>query len=255
MGAGTHPDVATLEPEAPGKALKIEEVRELIRLMSLKTVGQGPRIALVRDAHGLTIDAQSALLKLLEEPPGSALIVLVTENPSGLLATVRSRCQAFRFGAVAAQDLETLLLAAGRDAETARRAAALARGRVNLALDYSPELVADRDELISSVEQLPGGDGLGAEPLVAALAERMKQGRPGLEELLEWTIHRIETAVGFPPGAESPALAEILQNSSTADFTALLTRAEGIQRTIEALDRNANSRLALRDLLFDLENG
>jgi DNA polymerase-3 subunit delta' len=110
IGAGSHPDVAMLAPEAAGKSIGIDEVRELIRLMALKCVGAGPRIAIVRDAHELTHEAQSAFLKLLEEPPGHAVIVLVTENPAGLLQTVRSRCQTLRFGTVSADAITTLLV-------------------------------------------------------------------------------------------------------------------------------------------------
>lgn len=253
VGAGSHADVLELEPETDGKSIKIESVREMIRLMSLKCVSTGPRVALVRDAHQLTFEAQSALLKILEEPPGSALIVLVTENPAALLATVRSRCQTFRFGALAVADIEALLVAAGKDRDVARRAACLAKGRVALALDYSAELVADRDQLIASFEALRSADGTDPEPLVAALVERRKDGGPGLEEMLDWTLERIEAALGFAPAAESDALSTLLDGSTPADVPRLLARADAIQRTLDALDRNANAKLAIRDMLLDRE--
>jgi DNA polymerase-3 subunit delta' len=153
IGAGSHPDVAVLAPAEPGKAIGIDEVRELIRLMSLKCVGRGPRIAIVREAHELTHEAQSAFLKLLEEPPGSAVIVLVTENPAGLLQTVRSRCQTLRFGGVPVDDIARVLVAAGRDPDAARRAAELAMGSVGRAFMLTPELIEDRDQLIAALRR------------------------------------------------------------------------------------------------------
>jgi len=253
IGAGSHPDVTTLAPEAAGKAIKIEDVRDLIRRMSLKSMSAGPRIAILRDAHQLTIDAQSSLLKLLEEPPGSSVIVLVTENPAALLPTVRSRCQTLRFGAVTAADIAAILCAAGRDDESAARAAALALGSVGRALALTPEAVADRDELIRTVEALDGHDPQGVEDLTASLVERRKDERAGLEEVLVWTLLRIEAAFGHVPTAESAELAPLLAATTPADAARLLERAQRVHWTLDALARNANAKIAIRDLLIRLE--
>lgn len=250
IAAGSHPDVLSLVPEAPGKAIGIDLVRDLIRMMSLMRMSAGPRIAIVRDAHRLTMEAQSALLKLLEEPPGAALIVLVTENPASLLATVRSRCQAFRFGAVPAEIVTAILVERGVDRATAERAATLSFGSVGKALALTPEVVADRDDLIHSVESLRSGDPADLELLVASLVERRKQEKAGLDEVLQWTLLRIEAAHGHPPDSESEKLAPILAATTESDVPRLLERAERVQWTLEALDRNANAKLAIRDLLL-----
>jgi DNA polymerase-3 subunit delta' len=251
IGAGSHADVAVLAPQEPGKAIGIDEVRELIRLMSLKCVGRGPRIALVRDAHELTHEAQSAFLKLLEEPPGSAVIVLVTENPAGLLQTVRSRCQTLRFGGVAVNDIASILVTAGRDPDAARRAAELAMASVGRAFTLTPELIEDRDQLIAAMEALRGSDPGELEQHTTALVERTKQGRAGLEDFFQWTMQRIEAALEGDPGVESTPPDVV----GTADPSRLLQRAERIRWTLDALDRNANAKLVIRDLLLDLENG
>jgi DNA polymerase-3 subunit delta' len=250
IAAGSHPDVLAVAPEAPGKSIGIDPVRDLIRMMSLMRMSSGPRIAIVRDAHRLTMEAQGALLKLLEEPPGAALIVLVTENPAALLATVRSRCQAFRFGAVPAEIVATILVERGLDRTTAERAATLSFGSVGKALALTPEVVADRDDLIHSVESLRAGDPADLELLVASLVERRKQEKAGLEEVLQWTLLRIEAAHGHPPESESEKLAPILAATTERDVPRLLERAERVQWTLEALDRNANAKLAIRDLLL-----
>jgi DNA polymerase-3 subunit delta' len=253
IGAGSHPDVAVLAPEAPGKAIGIDEVRELIRLMSLKCVSRGPRVAIVRDAQELSHEAQSAFLKLLEEPPGRAVIVLVTENPAGLLQTVRSRCQTVRFGTVAVDDIAKLLVASGRKPDDASRAAALAMGSVGRALGVTPELIEDRDQLIAAIEALRDADPGDLEQQMTVLVERTKQGRAGLEDLFQWTMQRIEAALGWETGVESGTLVDL--GGDTVDPSRLLHRAERIRWTLDALDRNANAKIAIRDLLYDLENG
>jgi len=255
IGAGSHPDVTVIAPEAPGKEIRIDEIRELIRSMALKRVSRGPRIAIVRDAHDLSHAAQSALLKLLEEPPGSAVIVLVTENPAALLQTVRSRCQTLRFGAVAIDDIMTLLVGEGRDPIVARRAAELAQGSVGRALTLTPESIEDRDQLIAAVEGLRGADPGEIEQRTTDLVERTKQGRAGLEEMFQWTMQRIEAALGQEAGVESGTLADLGSDIAIEEPRRLLRRAERIRWTLDALDRNANAKLAIRDLLLDLENG
>lgn len=255
IGAGSHADVVLLGPEAPGKSIGIGEVRELIRLMALKRVSRGPRIAIVRDAHELTHEAQSAFLKLLEEPPGSAVIVLVTENPAGLLQTVRSRCQTVRFGGVPADEIMSILVATGRDAADAERAAALATGSIGRALTLTADVIADRDQLIAAVESLRGADPGEVDLQTTALVERTKQGRAGLEELFQWTMQRIEAALAPDGGVESGTNEGVPAASTDADAGRLLRRAERIRETLDALDRNANAKLVIRELLLDLETG
>jgi DNA polymerase-3 subunit delta' len=253
IAAGSHPDVTTLAPEVAGKAIGIDPVRDLIRLMSLRSMSAGPRLAIVRDAHRLTVEAQSALLKLLEEPPGAAVIMLVTENPAALLPTVRSRCQTLRFGAVPADAIASILRDAGRDEPAAARAAALALGSVGRALALSPDAISDRDALIRAVEALDPSDPQCLEDLAAELVERRKEERAGLEELLAWTLARIEAAFGHLPPAESAELAPLLAATVPGDASRLLERAERVHWTLDALARNANAKLAIRDLLLDLE--
>ena len=71
------------------------------------------RVAIINDAHRMTNEAANALLKTIEEPPASALIVLVTESPESLLPTIRSRCQQVRFFPLSPAEIKLLLLQNG----------------------------------------------------------------------------------------------------------------------------------------------
>jgi DNA polymerase-3 subunit delta' len=75
------------------KDIGIDQARELKRFVQLQAVAAARKMAVIDDADRLSLAAQNALLKTLEEPPGRAVVVLVTASPGALLTTVRSRCQ------------------------------------------------------------------------------------------------------------------------------------------------------------------
>jgi DNA polymerase-3 subunit delta' len=76
-------------------SISIEQIRELLAFFQLKVPGSAPvkRAAVIARAETMTHEAQNALLKLLEEPPADSVLVLATDRPQELLATVRSRLQ------------------------------------------------------------------------------------------------------------------------------------------------------------------
>ncbi len=78
-----------------GKAISIDEVRELERFLSLKVPvdKEFNRAVIIQDAQYLSLEAQNALLKLLEEPPEGTIIILTTNHSQSLLPTIRSRAQ------------------------------------------------------------------------------------------------------------------------------------------------------------------
>lgn len=89
-----YPYKAVLSAE-DGKAIGIETVRGLEQFLSLKVPRSGPynQAVIIEDAEALTLEAQNALLKTLEEPPQASLIVLSASHEQSLLPTVRSRAQ------------------------------------------------------------------------------------------------------------------------------------------------------------------
>jgi DNA polymerase III delta subunit-like protein len=153
-----HPDVHRLAPGGPGDQIRIGSrerpedgtVRRLVADLVLLPVEGGARVAIVERADRLTDDAQTALLKTLEEPPAGVTIVLCADDEDRLMPTVRSRAARIRLGPVAVRDVEAILAdAAAADPATAARLARLSSGRPGLALllARSPEAVAARDEI------------------------------------------------------------------------------------------------------------
>lgn len=253
VAAATHPDLNILSPAEAGKDIGIDEARWLIAAMALKPVHAGPRLAIIRDAHALTVHAQSALLKLIEEPPGFAVIILVSENPAALLPTVRSRCQAVRLGLLDEPTIAGLLVRHGYDQEHAQAAAAAASGSVGRALALSDEALADRQRLLTDFESFrSSGSSPDLATFVDDLSERNRSNRHGLATLLEWQLKKIEAALGYAKYENCDKLTSILSAASPHETTALLEEAGRIHSTMGALSSRANVKIAIRDLLLDI---
>jgi DNA polymerase-3 subunit delta' len=91
-----HPDLAWLRP--PGNQHLVDEVRErVIGAVSFRPFEGERRLFVIEDAEAMAEESQNALLKTLEEPPAYAHLLLVSSEPAGLLATVRSRCREIPF--------------------------------------------------------------------------------------------------------------------------------------------------------------
>ena len=93
-GFDGHAQSLIISPE-DGKAIGIESARQLERFMRLKVPSDKPynRAAIIEDSHLMSIEAQNALLKTLEEPPAGTLIIMTVSYEPALLPTVRSRAQ------------------------------------------------------------------------------------------------------------------------------------------------------------------
>ena len=93
--AGTHPDLLMVEPEEKGKQIKIEQVRKVTEFVNTTAQRGQSKVVLLGPAEAMNINASNALLKSLEEPSGNVTLLLYSHQPSGLLATIKSRCQQF----------------------------------------------------------------------------------------------------------------------------------------------------------------
>jgi DNA polymerase III subunit delta' len=97
VSAGTHPDLLEVTLE-DSKQIRIEQIRELIHWATQTSQQGGYKVCTINPADKLNIQSANALLKVLEEPPPNTLICLVTDQPTRLLPTLRSRCQRIDLG-------------------------------------------------------------------------------------------------------------------------------------------------------------
>jgi DNA polymerase-3 subunit delta' len=102
IASHAHTDFRVVEPEYDEKKgefareISVDQAREIAEFLSL-TPGEGNwRVVIIDSIDQLNVNAANAILKILEEPPGQALLILISHNPGKLLPTIRSRCRQLR---------------------------------------------------------------------------------------------------------------------------------------------------------------
>ncbi|MEP6569602.1 MAG: DNA polymerase III subunit delta' C-terminal domain-containing protein [Acidobacteriota bacterium] len=126
-----HPDVGMVV--APKRVLLVDQMRLIEREANYRPYEGKARLFLIEEAEKLNESSANALLKVLEEPPHTSHIVLLTSRPGMLLPTIHSRCQAIRFSPVTPPEIEAHLvknkIANGSEARIRARVARGSLGR------------------------------------------------------------------------------------------------------------------------------
>jgi DNA polymerase-3 subunit delta' len=142
---GFNSDLHILKPEDGKKAISIEQVRQFIKDLSLSSFLNAYKIGIIKEADSLTPEAQSAILKTLEEPKGETVVILLAQSEENLLPTILSRAQKLYFNPVKAETIYDYLLAEhGAQRSLAKDLANLALGRPLKAARFlaNPEIYA-----------------------------------------------------------------------------------------------------------------
>lgn len=132
-----HPDVLIIPPDPPQLLIKLGQVRTLIQSANYLPA-EAPKKVFIITASSFMKEAANSLLKVLEEPPATAHIILLTENPGELLPTIRSRAALVRLGALPVEEVEMLLRDRRSDVPPKQRTliARLAQGAAGRALSF-----------------------------------------------------------------------------------------------------------------------
>jgi DNA polymerase III subunit delta' len=269
VAAATHADLLTIERTLDPRRgrlkseIGVAEAREAAQFLRLSAAEEGWRVVVIDGAEEMTRNAQNALLKILEEPPSRALLVLVSHNPGRLLPTIRSRCRNVLLAPLSPPLVARLIAGAEPQIEAEEREALalLSEGSIGRALDLwaagGLELYRSLLGLLSGVPKLD----LGA---LHAFADRLV--RPGAEdglrvagELLLELVARV--AVAAAGGRQEP---EILAGEGRV-LSALAARGEAsrwvlVRERIEqgfarARDLNLDKKQAILAAFFAIEEG
>jgi DNA polymerase III subunit delta' len=147
----THPDVVVIPPDPPQLLIKMGQVRSIVQRI-YRLPADAPRAVYIFTSTAFMKEAANSLLKILEEPPDYAHIILLAENPGELLPTIRSRSSLFRLGAIPPEQIEALLAVQRKDWKPKQRAlvARLAEGAIGQALSFDLEgyLAGRQDALV-----------------------------------------------------------------------------------------------------------
>ncbi|HEY2835364.1 MAG TPA: DNA polymerase III subunit delta' [Rhizomicrobium sp.] len=222
VAAGSHPGLLVLKRvvnEKTGKLtneLPVDQVRRLAGFFGLTSGAGGWRVAIVDTADDMNANAANAILKLLEEPPSRAILLLLANRPGQLLPTIRSRCQRLELrpldDVTVADALKRYLPEA--DAEERASLARLSGGSIGQALQLASgegrELAAEADRLI---EQAATPDTIA----LLALGERLSRMKDGLPRFGDFLIEALGARIRAKARQPSAPLER---------WTALTTRLE-----------------------------
>jgi len=101
-----HPDIIIITTLADKKIISVEQIRDIKRDAIILPNEADKKVYIIKDADLMNINAQNALLQVLEEPPAHTVFILQTEHPVSLIRTVRSRCVELRAAPVSAGSAE-----------------------------------------------------------------------------------------------------------------------------------------------------
>jgi len=246
----SHPDVIVVEPS--GLSIKIEQTRRVQRELGLRPTAGPRRVCIIKRADKMTHEAANSLLKILEDPPATAVLILVTANAHLILPTVVSRCQVVPFRPAPAGDVQAFLVSQGIEAPEAYAAAGLSGGIIGRALDLvrregPGKARATAIEVISKV----GRD----DPFsLVAQITRDREDRADVAEVLAFVAWMFRDAMALYSGSRETfvlnhdvidairALAEVGRDR-------LLMCTGEIMRANQRIDRNCNIAGTL-ELLF-----
>jgi len=214
VAAGSHPDVTRIGLLTGKKEIGIEQARTLKQVIRMRANPGSRKVAVVDDADRLSIAAQNALLKTLEEPPGDAVLLLTAASPGSLLPTVRSRCRRLALLPLADADMRTVLSAHGVPRESLAALVERAGGSPGRALAMRALWEsADEGALEQLVAALQPSRYVPAVNLSRAMGKTEAEMRVRLESL--WEYYRAASANAALAGEDATsalAAAEILRD-------------------------------------------
>ncbi|HEX3570552.1 MAG TPA: DNA polymerase III subunit [Acidobacteriaceae bacterium] len=184
-----HPDVLIIPPDPPQLLIKLGQVRTLIQRAHYLPA-EAPRRIFILTASTMMKEAANSILKVLEEPPETAHIIILAENTGELLPTIRSRCALVRLGALPVEEIEMLLADRRPEVLPQQRAliARLSQGAAGRALSFDLDtyVAARADAMIflrnaAAAAQDDSGTRGPAEPDHTALFKMTETYRAGAE--------------------------------------------------------------------------
>ncbi len=253
--AGSHPDWCVLEPEEDASVVSIDQVRRLHESIPFSPLTSARRVVLIPEATRLNLAASNALLKILEEPPPHTVFLLATSQRDRLLPTILSRCQVVRCAAPAPDVVVAHLSGTlGVPAAEARRAFALAHGRIGPAIE-----AAGADHAVTwSFDEVGAPDTISAPARLMDIAERVGKDQEALRALLAWLTLWLRDVLARQAGYDPARLlhahrrAEVDWWAQRLTVEDVLTAAAAIHAVWIAVHRNLNPQLAAEVVLLQL---
>lgn len=264
--AGTHPDIRVISPE--GDQTKIGQMQEMIKSLNYAPIAAGYSVVIIEQADTLNPHSENAILKILEEPPPYAVLILLSRNPVSLLPTIRSRCRIIRFVRSKTSDIEDMLKQRyGLSTEEARVIAECSQGAIGLAVRMAEDstILEQRRSVMEIMRRLPTCPSVyvfKAAEMVRKIAEtkegddrtRIQRLRELLDYMLTWYADLLRLRLG---GTEARICnldlrADLEEQTGIYSTERIQTAIASIMHTQRCLEGNVTAQLALENMFFSL---
>jgi len=255
-----HPDLLIVKPR--DKEIQISQIRDLSQRLSLRPFQSPFKAAILDQAHLMNQEAQTALLKTLEEPKGSAVLILITEYPEMLFPTILSRTQKIKFYPIERKKIENFLNQKGCPKDKVKLISSISFGKPGVAINFlsNPEkLETEFQKLTDLIKITTSNSDLASR--FQYVKKIVQKAQPDLgfsrtvSEILEsWLryfreILLIKSRV-ISDSDSYPELQKIFKKYSLTELKIIL---QMLQKIIFFLSTtNINSRLALEILMLEL---
>ena len=266
--AGSDADVVLIPPEKDQTT--IDQMREMIRSLDYAPLSGKYKVVIVEQADTLNPHSENCILKILEEAPPYAVLILVVANPNALLPTIRSRCRTVRFRRAGTQEVEEFLKERfDLPSEERRVIATCAQGAIGRAVTLASgtEFMEERQVVLQMMRDWADGPpvlSLQAAELIRRLAEPKKDDpdertrivrlTEALRHILSWYADLLALKVRGDRAAMVNADCEDDLKALEGHYSIgrLREAVKVIMETRRRIEGNITPQLALENMFFDL---
>jgi DNA polymerase-3 subunit delta' len=250
-----HADLTIIQAESEGGTLKVDQIREARRSLTLKPYQSNYRVALFFRFQEANDNAANALLKTLEEAPSYAVLILTADNPEQLLPTIVSRCEVLRLRPLKIESVQSALENRGIETGQARLIAHISGGRFGYALRLieNEALLEKREERLNDLQSLISASRVEK----FAYADKLARDKESMRQavliwLSYWRDVMLRSAQAETPLVNVDRNVEIEDLAGRLDLSIARRAVSDFEDVLEKMERNVNSRLLAEVLLLDL---
>ncbi|HQX15672.1 MAG TPA: DNA polymerase III subunit delta' [Anaerolineales bacterium] len=250
-----HADLTVVESESEGGILKVDQIREARRTLTLKPYQSKYRVSIFLRFQEANDNAANALLKTLEEAPSYAVLILTADNPEQLLPTIVSRCEVLRLRPLRVEEVQRELENRGLENSRAKLIAHISGGRMGYAIRLieNDSLLETREERLNDLLAL-----LPASRVQKfSYADKLSKDKDAMRQTITfwlsyWRDVMLRVSQASTPLVNVDRNVEIEDIAGQMDLSSARRMLQRLEQGLEQLDRNVNPRLLAETLLLDL---
>lgn len=255
---GNHPDIKRITLDQ--SSIKIDQIRELQQDIQVKPYQADRKVYIIENAQAMTVQAQNALLKTLEEPPSFAVLLLLADGTQGLLPTILSRCQILKLHRRTIEEIGRIIqINTGLSEDESQIFARLADGLPGRGLELarSQEFSRLREDVFAFVQKLGRQDGLDILEDTLFFLER----RDRIDAILDCLTLWLRDLLVLKETGDASLIVNLdkisLFNQQIEFFTTVKIKnmIEEIERCRRMLKGNANFQLTIENMLLHFQGG